>query len=44
VLNSTLAVAGPITFKLGAEVLLGHGMIALQSFAKLVAARSLAIT
>lgn len=41
--TSTRAVAGPITFELGAEVVLGHGMIDLRSFAKLVAARSLAI-
>ena len=34
-------VAGPITFQLGAEAVLGHG-IALHSFAYLVAARSLA--
>jgi hypothetical protein len=34
-------VAGPITFQLGADAVLGHG-IALHSLAKLVAARSLA--
>lgn len=37
-LNSTRVVAGPITFKLGAEVVLGHGMIDLRFFTNLVAA------